>query len=281
MYRFLDSGEGQRLEQFGDRVLARPCKLAMWKRRKEGRVWQTADAEYDHDRGWKIRGKPFSEWELALPQITLQLRLQDNGQIGFFPEHMSYFEDIKSALSGGSKKVLNLFAYTGMATALCARQGAQVTHVEIAKKVMDWASVNFSLNGLAADAVRLIKDDAVEFLRRECRRKNRYDLIIADPPSFSRLSNSKSWNLEECIVEIVANCCELLSQERGTLLLTNHHFETGGQVLANLVHDAGGDSFEVCNRELALKESDSARTLPAGFLVVAQRKGFAAASPGI
>lgn len=81
-------------------------------------------------------------------------------------------------------KVLNLFAYTGIASIACAKEGAQVTHVDASKPTIGWAQKNMSLSGLPENAIRWILEDVIKFVEREARRGNTYDGIIMDPPVF-------------------------------------------------------------------------------------------------
>ncbi len=267
----IDSGDLLKLEQFAGCRLVRPSKLCLWKPHLAKLEWDRADATYEHKKGWKFRGKPCASWPLTISDFTIELRLQDNGQIGFFPEHLSYLEDINHQLGTAQQgmKMLNLFAYTGLASVFAAKRGMQVTHVEIAKKAIEWAKVNFELNQLPQDAVRIIREDAIEFMRREVRRNNNYDLVIADPPSFSRVDSGKDWKLEETLSEMATLAVKLLN-EKGMLVFTNHHFETGGHVLANLLYDAAHGSLEISTNELTLDEKNSPRKIPAGFLVIAK-----------
>ena len=270
-YELIDSGDGARLERFGDRVLIRPSKFSVWKRRNPA-AWSKAHAEFDHKKGWRFFGEKFGEWEVRGKDATLILRLQENGQIGLFPEHLSYLDELQQAVRTLKEKseevrVLNLFAYTGVASIVAAKGGATVTHVDLSKKVLEWASENFKRNDLTG--IRFIKEDALTFVERELRRGNTYHIIIADPPSFSRISPKEEWTLETVLSSFIRDLAKLLVPQHHALFLTSHHFESGGMVMANLLLDSLNDGeSEVRSRELAIKEHATERRLPAGFLVV-------------
>ncbi len=277
-YELIDSGEGERLERFGDRVLIRPSKFSVWKRRTPA-AWQSAHASYQHKGGWRFRGNRFEEWTMECGEYSLVLRLQDNGQVGIFPEHQGYLERLSGAIKkhalskGRSAKVLNLFAYTGMASIVALKAGAEVTHVDLSKKVLEWAQKNFALNG--GLSARMIREDALQFVEREIRREKNYDVVIADPPSFSRISDREEWELEGILGNLISILVKVLDPISGTLVMTSHHFESGGHVMANLIHDQlpVHRSAEVTTGELTLTESSSPRILPAGFLVWADIQG--------
>jgi 23S rRNA (cytosine1962-C5)-methyltransferase len=84
-------------------------------------------------------------------------------------------------------RVLNLFAYTGGFSLHAALGGAKsVTSVDVAPAAMAAAQDNFRLNGLDPDTHEFVVADAVEFIERARSNHQRFDLVIADPPSFSR-----------------------------------------------------------------------------------------------
>jgi len=273
-YELIDSGDGRRLERFGNRTLIRPSKFSVWKPRENEKLWADADASYVHKAGWKYKSAKFQEWVSKGDDLSLKLKLQENGQIGFFPEHVAYLPDIREALrrqQASKPKVLNLFAYTGMASIAALQEKADVTHVDLSKKVLDWAKENFELNGLST--ARFIREDAVTFMEREVRRGNLYDVVIADPPSFSRVSDNNEWKLEEVLTDLIELCVSLLKAEGATLFLTSHHFESGGHVMANILLDSvcrnNRSNPSLSTKELSIAEVKTGRVLPAGFLVQA------------
>ncbi|MBN8548993.1 MAG: class I SAM-dependent methyltransferase [Deltaproteobacteria bacterium] len=273
-YALLDSGNGQRLEQFGDKTLVRPSTLCLWKPRQAKALWDKAQASYNHDKGWKFNGPRFEEWTFGSSSFQLRLRTQDNGQVGFFPEHATYMPQVEQLVKsytktlGRAPRVLNLFAYTGMASVVCLKAGAHVTHVDLAKKALDWASANFELNAIPASSLRLIREDAADFVHREIRRDKKYDLIISDPPSFSRIAANKTWQLDDVIVPMLEATTKLLESNMSALFFTCHHAELSGPIAANLLLDlTSGMKAEIANTPLAIPEADSPRSLPAGSLV--------------
>lgn len=273
-YELLDSGAGKKLERFGDKRIIRPSSLCIWNRRLAEADWKSADAEYDHKAGWKFRAQKFEEWDCTCDGFTLRLRTQDNGQVGFFPEHSLYMpklEQVVRTISGlrtRPARVLNLFAYTGMASIVVAKAGGHVTHVDLSKKALDWASINFGLNSAPAGAYRLIREDAGEFVERESRRGNKYDIIITDPPSFSRVTAKKTWQLEEVIVPMTRALTAILESDRAALFFTCHHADVTGPTVSNLLFDFLPTGTVQCEQTaLTLRELKSGRVLPAGSLV--------------
>ena len=273
-YQLLDSGGGLKLERFGERTIIRPSSLCIWSQRAPQSAWDAADARFEPKQGWKFRKAKFEEWNCSSEDLILRLRAQDNGQVGFFPEHTSYLGELLGCIENAKARlqappsVLNLFAFTGLASIAAVRAGAHVTHVDLSKKALDWASTNFELNKLPPDARRIIREDAGDFVEREIRRQKRYDIILTDPPSFSRISSNKTWQLEEVLAPMVGSIAKLLPEEGGAIFFTSHHAELGGPVVGNLLCDAlPSKKLEIQYRNLSIPETNSQRILPAGNLV--------------
>ena len=274
-----DSGDGERLERFGDKLIRRPSSLAIWKRNKAATVWDSADATFDPDRGWRYRNQHFNEWPLKLGPLVVTLMTQENGQIGIFPEHVHYFSDITNEIARLQEKrkqplkVLNLFAYTGLATAWCALHQAEVTHIELSKRVLTWAKENLEKTGTFTQPIRFIPEDACLYLERESRRGSRYDLIISDPPSFSRISKSQSWNLDDVIAPHISALNQVLSPG-GVIFLTSHHSALSCFTLENLFRDLPGTNaqYTFSQRNLVLTEQERGNSLTCGSLLIARNE---------
>ncbi len=273
-YQLLDSGDGLKIERFGQRTLVRPSSLCIWGPRAGKSVWESADARFEPKQGWNFKRDKFDEWDCRVENFTLRLRTQDNGQVGFFPEHTSYLPELLSAINaaksrrGSAPSVLNLFAYTGMASIAAAKAGAHVTHVDLSKKALDWANANFELNGVTAESRRIIREDAGDFVDREVRRQKHYDIILTDPPSFSRISSSKTWQLDEVLAPMVGSLSKLLYEDGGSVFFTSHHAELGGIVVGNLLCDAlPMKNLNLQYQSLSIAEKNSPRIIPAGSLV--------------
>jgi 23S rRNA (cytosine1962-C5)-methyltransferase len=272
-YELVDSGEGERLERFEDRYLIRPSRLAIWGKGREARVWDNATSRYKHKVGWSKEISPFN---ITLFDVKLALELQESGQIGFFPEHLEYMPILQAELlsrkggvaSGAAAKVLNLFAYTGLASLVAARQGAEVTHVELSKRVINWAKSNGDNNRISN--IRFINEDAISFVEKEVRRKAAYDLIIADPPSFSRVSPKNEWQLEEVLPNLLKALVNLARPKNGLILFSSHLYEFGAHVSANILRSLVSQAESVKVKDLLINEESSQRVLPAGFLVEAR-----------
>jgi 23S rRNA (cytosine1962-C5)-methyltransferase len=88
--------------------------------------------------------------------------------------------------SDGGPRVLDAFSYTGCFGIHAARAGAEsVVCVDVSAVALETLKVNAALNGVS-DKIKTIETDVFEYLRAAERRKERYDLIILDPPAFAK-----------------------------------------------------------------------------------------------
>ncbi len=114
-------------------------------------------------------------------------------------------------------KILNLFAYTGGASLAAKCAGAEVTHVDSVKQVVNWAKENMTSSGL--DNIRWIVDDALKFVKREIRRGNIYNGLILDPPAYGHGPDGERWKLDELLFEMLEECSKIVSKEHSFVVL--------------------------------------------------------------
>jgi 23S rRNA (cytosine1962-C5)-methyltransferase len=137
---------------------------------------------------------------------------------GLFPEQAVNWDFIRETIrnsitrDGRPVRVLNLFAYTGGASAAAAAAGAEVCHVDAAKGMVSWAKENAAASSLSDKPIRWIVDDCREFVRREIRRGHQYEALIMDPPSYGRGPSGEIWKLEDDLFEFLSLCAPLLAQ---------------------------------------------------------------------
>jgi 23S rRNA (guanine2445-N2)-methyltransferase / 23S rRNA (guanine2069-N7)-methyltransferase len=122
------------------------------------------------------------------------------------------------------KRFLNLFAYTGTATAHAAMGGAKsTTTVDMSNTYINWAKNNIALNK-STGIHEFIQADCLEWLDHEARQPHprQYDLIFLDPPTFS---NSKRmddvFDIQNDHVQLIKNAVALLAPEGVLYFSTN------------------------------------------------------------
>jgi 23S rRNA (cytosine1962-C5)-methyltransferase len=119
------------------------------------------------------------------------------------------------------KRMLNTFAYTCSFSVVAAMAGAETVSVDLSRKSLDRGRQNFALNGIAEDGHRFITDDILDLLPGFDSRKERFDLIILDPPTFSRGNNGSRWQVEQHFEDLLCAALEVTLPKCAILLSTN------------------------------------------------------------
>ncbi len=263
-YELLDSGNGRKLERFGKILVARPAPQAIWPE-NTGAPWSRAAAVFHRKEGgtgdWKFpHGAIPDHWSLRWKKLTMEIRLTGFGNVGIFPEHICHWDwMVEKIRRKPGARVLNLFAYTGGASMVCAEAGAAVTHIDAAKSVNNWAAANAGCSRIPERGIRFLTDDAVKFVKREIRRRERYDGIIVDPPTFGRGVKGEVWKIERDFFALLELCREIMTSAPLFLLVTSHSPGITPQVLRVML---GCCSGTVECGEMLIREKY--RSLPAG-----------------
>lgn len=276
-YELIDSGGFQKLERFGDFVLARPEPQAIWDKSLSDADWESrAHAVFRRDRqspergDWQTTPTMRDPWYVSFRQEGLNLKfklaLTTFKHVGLFPEQADnwtyIYEKVKSlAEQVAHPNVLNLFAYTGGASLAARQAGADVTHVDAVKPVISWARENMDHSEL--NNIRWVVEDAVKFVKREVRRGNKYQGIILDPPAYGRGPDGEKWVLEEHLSELLKSCAQLLDGTDFFFIINLYSLGFSALMLDNLIRQIFGPVPNAEWGELALADSYQKR-LPLG-----------------
>ena len=247
-YELLDTGNGNRLEQWGNIRLKRPDPQVIWEPSLPAREWDSANAEFigGGERGrWMKKSTIPGKWDVYFrPDIKLVAKLTPFKHTGIFAEQASNWEWMTNIVGqannspAGPLKILNLFAYTGGATMVLTRLGHKVTHVDASKPAIAWAKENQFANKFAPDSIRWILDDAVKFVQRELNRGETYDAIIMDPPAFGHSPSGKTWKFNRDLPGLLEQCIGLLSDKAKFLLINGYATNSSAISLGNILEDA-------------------------------------------
>jgi 23S rRNA (cytosine1962-C5)-methyltransferase len=276
-YALLDSGEGRKLERFGTVVVDRPEPQALWRRQRPADAWRQAHAVFsasadDEEKGkWRFDRPVPQSWPVRIgDDVAVTCRLQGLWHVGLFPEQVPHWDWMLERIGrvrGERPRVLNLFAYTGAASLLAARAGAEVTHVDASKKAIQWAKENQAASGLAEAPVRWILDDAAKFVAREVRRGRTYHAILIDPPKFGRGPEGEVWDLFQGLPALLKNAAQLLA-DTSALVLTVYAIRASAlafeQLAADVLADWGG---RLSAGELALASAGGGAAVPTSLFV--------------
>ncbi len=264
-FQLIDSGDGQKLEQYGPYRIVRPEAQALWKASLPKRQWEDVDAVFTGDTDedgmgrWRFpKGALGETWPMRLLDVDFHGRFTSFRHVGVFPEQLAHWAWMQDQIRTAKRplKVLNLFGYTGVASLAAAHAGAQVTHVDASKKAIGWARENQALARMEDAPIRWICDDAMKFILREERRGNTYDIILTDPPKFGRGPNGEVWQLFDHLPLMLDICRELLSPDAPGLVLTAYSIRASFYSIHELMREImRGRGGAVESGELIIRES--------------------------
>ena len=228
-YECLKTGNGEKLERWGNIILNRPDPQIIWEKKD---VWNNYDGYYHRSNEgggyWEYKKKLPEYWTVKYNNLTFKVSPTNFKHTGIFPEQAANWDyidfKVKEYLKDHEEMhILNLFAYTGCATMAAANAGAtEVVHVDASKSINEWAKENMKLCHLEDKTIRFIADDAIKFLEREKRRGHTYQGIIMDPPSYSRGQNKEVWKFENDFTKLLDKVKDVLDKDYSFLLISSY-----------------------------------------------------------
>jgi 23S rRNA (cytosine1962-C5)-methyltransferase len=167
--------------------------------------------------------------------IKFEVNLNDGLNCGLFLDMRRSRRMVGQVAQG--KKVFNGFSYT-CSFGVHARVGGarEVINTDISRKILERGKNNYQLNALSAGAEEFIKADSSFFLQRAYKKKNGFDVIILDPPSFAR-HEGKVFQVKRDMPKLIALAVAVLNPG-GRLLVTTNYSGIGGADLERML--AGG-----------------------------------------
>ena len=251
-YELLDFGDQKRLEKFGETIVERPAPQAIWEPENK-KVWESATAVCEREgknNTWTKNSAFPDPWQIKFKNLTLELRASSQHQVGIFPEQLDNWEWIEDKIKAAKRplNILNLFAYTGVATlaASSAADNVKVCHVDGAKSAINWAKKNAELSGLQDNPIRWICDDVIKFVTREVKRGRKYDGIILDPPAFGRGPGGE-WKINRDLPILLDLLSQLISDKPLFVILSCHAQDYLAQDLLDILET--NFNFEIKDKE--------------------------------
>lgn len=156
-------------------------------------VYERSDAKVRLQEGMErfkgFIGEPFdTKVEIVENNVRYIVDVRDGQKTGFFLDQ-KYNRQAVGRLCGG-KKVLDCFTHTGsfaLNAGVCG--AASVLGIDASELAIEQARENACLNGLS-DRVRFQCGDVFELLPELEREGQRFDVVILDPPAFTKSRNS-------------------------------------------------------------------------------------------
>lgn len=119
------------------------------------------------------------------------------------------------------RKLLNCFAYTCSFSVAAASIGALTVNVDLSKKSLERGRENFALNSLPTNEHKFIADDVMTVLPRLARKGERFDIVILDPPTFSRSHRGRTFQVENDYEQLLTAALEVAERDGRILISTN------------------------------------------------------------
>lgn len=273
-YELIDCGDFEKLERFGEIITIRPEPQAVWQKSLIESDWQK-----QHHIRFKGRSATSGDWvkkNIKTPDrwhieyknedvaIRFRLALTSFKHVGIFPEQAVNWDYITSTLKTfktPQPKVLNLFAYTGGASLVAKAAGADVSHVDSIKQVLNWANENQEISGLKD--IRWVLEDALKFVKRELKRGKTYNGIILDPPAYGHGPSGEKWKLEDHIREMMTDVVKLLDPKEHFLILNTYSLGFSSVIVENLIRSSFPQAQNLETGELYLQATAGTK-LPLG-----------------
>lgn len=273
-YSLIDCGGQEKLERFGKYILRRPEPQAIWAKQADEQTWLHWDASFtrpspDKPGGWIFKSGPLKPWWIVYQGLNIQLQCTSFGHVGVFPEQMQNWSKLETlcTLTTKPKQILNLFAYTGVASLVARKAGAEVYHVDAVSSMLTWAKANMEQSKLTD--IRWVAEDAFKFVTRENNRNKSYHGIILDPPAYGRGPKGEKWTLPDQIDTLLEKCSTLLHSQ-GQFILLNMYSMGYSKTIAQQLLKLHFPNWNIQAEELCIK-SESGVTLPLGIYGMASR----------
>jgi 23S rRNA (guanine2445-N2)-methyltransferase / 23S rRNA (guanine2069-N7)-methyltransferase len=137
--------------------------------------------------------------------LSFEVNLSDYLDTGLFLDHRQTRAMVRDEAAG--KRMLNLFCYTGSFSVYAAAGGAKETvSVDLSNTYLEWTRTNLAKNGFKdAGRHRIVRDEARAFLEHRANRgESPFDLVVVDPPTYSRSAKSETpWDVERDHAELL------------------------------------------------------------------------------
>jgi 23S rRNA (cytosine1962-C5)-methyltransferase len=132
-----------------------------------------------------LRGLPLPQVLATEDGLRYALHPDTGFSAGLFPDMREMRGRVRAWAKG--RTVLNCFAFTcGFGVAAMAGGASRVLNLDLSRTALAHGEDNYRLNGLAVDPHDFVYGDVFDWLARLARRPERFDMVILDPPGFSR-----------------------------------------------------------------------------------------------
>ena len=207
-------------------------------------------------RSGMLRGAAPGHVEIEVAGLKLQIDLLHSQKTGFYLDQLPNYELVAHHAKG--RRVLDCFTSQGGFALACAHAGAsEVVGVEVGTESMRAARENAARNQLE---VRWVEQDVFQFLRGAEKSDEHFDLIILDPPSFTKTKGG----LHDAVrgyKELHVRAFKLLSPN-GMLATFSCSHHVGTEAFEKMMADALVDARRSARRLRRLEQALDHPVLP-------------------
>lgn len=184
------------IHTFGMEMLRQEVVTAMQSVFKPETIFERSDVGVRQQEGLKdmpvqhLFGKKITgEIQILENGIPLLVNVVEGQKTGLFLDQRENRKALQKYVTG--KRVLNCFSYTAGFSLYSALAGATETvSVDVSKQALETAKRNFELNQLPLKNHQFLAEDVFHVLENFAKNKEKFDVIILDPPAF--VKNQKS-----------------------------------------------------------------------------------------
>lgn len=151
--------------------------------------------------------------------LNYMIDLNDGPMTGLFLDQREVRKKLLKINTKG-KDFLNLFSYSGGFSVAAATNGYYTTNVDIANRSIELMEQNFAINEIDVTAQQFYTLDAFDALKYFARHLKTFDIIVIDPPSFSR-NKKKVFSVRDNYHELVEQALPLVNYDGYLILSTN------------------------------------------------------------
>ncbi len=259
-----DGLPGVIVDRYGDALVLQTLTLAMDRRIglivealravcAPAVIVERNDAPIRRAEGMELRtGVLFGEAqpvELELLGLHFRIDLLQGQKTGFYLDQMDNYRAVAAWATG--RRVLDCFANQGAFALACAKAGAgAVTAVEISAEAVVRIGENAARNGLAVEA---LEANVFDFLKKQEAAGALYDLIVLDPPSFTK-SKGKLQDAMRGYKEIHLRALKLLAPD-GLLATFSCSHHVTSELFKEMIIDALVDAKKSARQLRTLQQS--------------------------
>ena len=202
--------------------------------------------EVGRDGGRALFGEVPETADVREGSMKFRVHMQHPRNVGLFLDTRLLRENLVTTCR--RHDVLNLFSYS-CSLGVAAAQGNQgsIVNVDISARYLGWGKDNHALNGLPMDKTKFVRMDSEKYLDWAAKKSMTYDVIILDPPSFSR-SQGGVFAFDKDYWRVLGKAARIMNPKGRLFAMTNYGGITAEQfsrTLEDTLRESGQGTTEI------------------------------------